>query len=1017
MGRLNDVTQGNPGSYILPFLWLKGEAEEALREEIRQIASCHIREFCVESRPHPDFLGEGWWRTMDAVLEEAENNGMRVWILDDAHFPTGYAAGAFTKKEAGKAKQYLAERHVDVLGDGEEQAIFMEPFLGRDGVLLSAVAYPKPDRRTQAVRLDGAIECTSAIKDGILYFAFPEGYWRVFFFYVTRRGGGRDHYMNLIDEDSVKVLLDTVYEPHFEHYGKMFGRTIAGFFSDEPELGNVGGYGFWEKLGKQEVRLPWSEALHDRLRRRFKEEWPRALASLWFDLGDPTKTYRNAYMDEVTKLVSECFSGQIRRWCEARQVEYIGHILEDAGSHTRLGCGCGHYFREQAAQHMSGVDVVHFQIMPGFSEPVHRWIAGEEDGEFFHYGLAKLGASAARLDPKKKGRALCEIFGNYGWGFGVSEMKWLVDHMLVRGINRFVPHAFSVTFPDPDCPPHFYAGGNNPQFDAFRTLMLYTGRMCHLLSDGRHQADAAVLYHAQAEWSGGEAMEFQIPGRRLMEVQLDYDVISEDDLWRACVKENRIWIGEVSYPALILPYFQWIDRRSAHKAAEISGEGGPVYCIQDYPEGLIDGGEFPEGFKKYVKRVSLDEITKRFEAPVVLSHPSPYLRLYRYEMDDGTLLMWMNEDPLHRVETYVRLLEETRSCIEYDGIENQCQDVPVKHKEALLRLEPGQSRVWVLGARPEQAESAPASWGDTKILPCSWRILLREYNEQEFHLWKTLAPGEVFPHINGPENFPRFSGTIAYEGEWEVRTPFWKSTLILPAFRDVARIYVNGEDAGFLFRGMTEKDIFRHIKSGKNRIRIEVTNTLFWKLRDPVSTHHPMGPTGLLKAPCLRFDRQILSLHDAPGWKDEAANWFHEKWHVPREAYLASMEDCIRGEGAVPQWYILPYQGRIIAGIGVIENDFHDRKDLAPNVCAVYVEEEWRGRGIAGGLLAHVTEEMHEKGVDTLYLVTDHTSFYERYGWEFLCMVQCDGEETSRMYRHRFIDSEDKSSDSDKPRK
>lgn len=101
----------------------------------------------------------------------------------------------------------------------------------------------------------------------------------------------------------------------------------------------------------------------------------------------------------------------------------------------------------------------------------------------------------------------------------------------------------------------------------------------------------------------------------------------------------------------------------------------------------------------------------------------------------------------------------------------------------------------------------------------------------------------------------------------------------------------------------------------------------------------------------------------------------------------------------------------------MIENDFHDRKDLAPNVCAVYVEEEWRGRGIAGGLLAHVTEEMHEKGVDTLYLVTDHTSFYERYGWEFLCMVQCDGEETSRMYRHRFIDSEDKSSDSDKPRK
>ena len=35
------------------------------------------------------------------------------------------------------------------------------------------------------------------------------------------------------------MLLDTVYEPHYAHYAAEFGQTIAGFFSDEPELGNV----------------------------------------------------------------------------------------------------------------------------------------------------------------------------------------------------------------------------------------------------------------------------------------------------------------------------------------------------------------------------------------------------------------------------------------------------------------------------------------------------------------------------------------------------------------------------------------------------------------------------------------------------------------------------------------------------------------------------------------------------------------------------------------------------------
>ena len=93
---------------------------------------------------------------------------------------------------------------------------------------------------------------------------------------------------------------------------------------------------------------------------------------------------------------------------------------------------------------------------------------------------------------------------------------------------------------------------------------------------------------------------------------------------------------------------------------------------------------------------------------------------------------------------------------------------------------------------------------------------------------------------------------------------------------------------------------------------------------------------------------------------------------------------------------------KIVGGLGVIENDFHDRKDLTPNVCAVYTEEEYRGNGIAENLLNMVVEDMKKNGISPLYLITDHTSFYERYGWEFLCMVHGDGEEEmTRMYIHR----------------
>ena len=145
---------------------------------------------------------------------------------------------------------------------------------------------------------------------------------------------------------------------------------------------------------------------------------------------------------------------------------------------------------------------------------------------------------------------------------------------------------------------------------------------------------------------------------------------------------------------------------------------------------------------------------------------------------------------------------------------------------------------------------------------------------------------------------------------------------------------------------------------------------------------------------------RIVDLREKPEIKETAAEWFHQKWGVPTEAYLECMDDylCKKTEYG---WYLCLDKEKIVAGLGVIENDFHDRKDLTPNVCAVYTEEAYRCKGIAGKLLNFVVDECGKKGIAPLYLVTDHTGFYERYGWKFLCMVQGDDEpDMTRMYIH-----------------
>ena len=142
----------------------------------------------------------------------------------------------------------------------------------------------------------------------------------------------------------------------------------------------------------------------------------------------------------------------------------------------------------------------------------------------------------------------------------------------------------------------------------------------------------------------------------------------------------------------------------------------------------------------------------------------------------------------------------------------------------------------------------------------------------------------------------------------------------------------------------------------------------------------------------------IKEIRNYPSLQLDVAKWFSEKWGIPREIYLESMQS-MDSHHPIPQWYAAYDKDKIIGGLGVIENDFHPRKDLTPNICAVYVEEEYRNQGIAGILLDYVAQDMKELGINKLYLLTNHTSFYERYGWNFFCFVQADGEDfVSRMY-------------------
>lgn len=864
MKKIEDLLRGEPVSHILPFLWMKGEDNETIGEELDKIEECGIREVCLESRPHPDYCGPGWWENLDYILPEARKRRMRVWILDDDKFPTGHANGGYTR-QPDKKKIYLAERHMDICGPCRNNAVLVENFLQPDGKLLGILAAPKPDGESLAVSAEGIINLTDRYKKGFVYFDLPEGAYRLFVLFTTAKGGGREDYMNLIDEASVRVLIDEVYEKHYERYGEYFGNTLAGFFSDEPELGNVNGYPFDNSLGQRDRRLPWSEELAEQLKQCWGDDFLTALPALWYPAGEETGAIRTRYMEEMTALVRKCFSVQLGDWCQSHGVEYIGHIIEDDNAHTKMACSIGHYFREMEGQHMAGIDVVHHQIVPGFTEPVHQWIAGDRDGEFFHYGLAKLASSAAHIQENKRGRALCEIFGNYGWAEGNSLMKWLTNHMLVRGINEFTPHAFSMSYPDRDCPPHFYARGNNPGFGCFARLMEYMNRGAHMVSEGTAIVDAAVLYHAESEWSGGAYMLFQKPGRKLMEQQLDYDVVPADALAKATVKQGQLVIGSQHYACLVLPYAERMDSGVAEFAVKAAGQGLPVLVVDGLPLENTLGGVLPEKLSASMETVSLEELAGRVETlaeaagirPLYIREKHPDLRSLVMQQEDGLVVMLFNERVAGTISTVAELTEHSyRVAKVYDAWHNTCRSYGLEDHRLSLTLEAGEA-IFLCFVEQTDGEILPQRLLRRENLQCvpltgDWKLSKAGAKEEEFDQPISIAGGLELPNLNGADYYPGFVGTYRYEGDFSCSIQKnCDYSLYFPEASDSLRLWVNGEDMGYLTGFPGSVNITEAIKEGSNRLVIDVTNTLVWERKDGASTHLQIPPTGITQAPCL----------------------------------------------------------------------------------------------------------------------------------------------------------------------
>ena len=236
--RIKDCLEQKEGSYILPFFWQHGEDHGALLEEIEAIKASGAREFCVESRVYEHFCEEAWWEDFGFILDAARQRDMKVWLLDDKRFPTGYANGILEKKYPHLRKRCIRETHRDFLGPWPEGTIPSYDRYRTKGERLMGVYACRRSGEGEALCGD-PIDLTDRLEDGLIRWDIPEGVWRVFWLVDTDDTPDcYRHYIDMLHPDSCRMMLEAVYEPHYQHFGADFGKTFQGFFSDEPCFGN-----------------------------------------------------------------------------------------------------------------------------------------------------------------------------------------------------------------------------------------------------------------------------------------------------------------------------------------------------------------------------------------------------------------------------------------------------------------------------------------------------------------------------------------------------------------------------------------------------------------------------------------------------------------------------------------------------------------------------------------------------------------------------------------------------------
>ena len=493
------------------------------------------------------YLSPGWFESVKLAVEMARRRDMRVWLVDEGKYPSGFAGGKFSAERPDLRMQALVVADRITVAAGETVSRELSP------ETVSAVAVNKADNSSRIL----------TINSGRLDWTAPEGDWQVLLVEhqfrssqtravnnPSRKKDTSNSLCDYLDPEATKQFIEFTHEQYKKYVGSEFGKTILGFRGDEPDYSIRG--------------IPYTPAIFDEFE-KCKGYDVRSYVAAFFapSLTEEQQRAKADYWDVWSDLFSENYFGVQAKWCAENNLQYLVHLNKEDNM-PKLVESEGDFFKDMRYVQMPGVDAIWNQIWPG---------------QVTDY--PKYASSAAHVFGKP--RAFTESFAAYRTQPTVQQAKWVLDYQFVRGINMvevmFIPASSDGSL----------GLSGWLMSEEFPDVAAYINRISYILSQGRPAAQIALYHPTSSMWLGDDESNTSVLAitKSLLERQRDFDFVDEQALCSVLKPDGGTLknLSGQSYRAVIIPSVTAMSKTTLECLKKFKESGGKRDFCRPYANG------------------------------------------------------------------------------------------------------------------------------------------------------------------------------------------------------------------------------------------------------------------------------------------------------------------------------------------------------------------------------------------------------------------------------------------------